>query len=61
LANRLWWKTADFLYDRQEHLCFRGESYLQRTEKNGQKMFWSRGNGRGWAACRAGAVPSQKV
>ena len=44
-ANRLWWKTADFLYDRQEHLYFRDESYFQRTEKNGQKMFWPRGNG----------------
>lgn len=45
MANRLWWKTTDFLYDRNEHLYFRDESYFQRTEKNGQKMFWSRGNG----------------
>jgi unsaturated rhamnogalacturonyl hydrolase len=45
LADRLWWKTAEFLYDRQEHLYFRDESYFQRTEKNGQKTFWSRGTG----------------
>lgn len=45
LADRLWWKTADFLYDAREHLYFRDESYFTRTEKNGQKVFWSRGNG----------------
>lgn len=40
-----WWKTSDLLYDPQEHLYFRDASYLHRTEPNGQKMFWSRGNG----------------
>jgi len=45
LADKLWWKTADFLYDRDEHLYFRDESYFDRVEKNGRKMFWSRGNG----------------
>lgn len=39
LADRLWGKTADFLYDDQEHVHFRDESYLQSTEKNGKKMF----------------------
>lgn len=45
LANRLWWKTTDFLYDKQEHLYFRDSRYFDQREKNGQKIFWSRGNG----------------
>jgi unsaturated rhamnogalacturonyl hydrolase len=45
IANQLWWKTTDFLYDPTEHLFFRDESYFTRKEKNGSKVFWSRGNG----------------
>jgi rhamnogalacturonyl hydrolase YesR len=45
LASRLWWKTADFLYDREDHLYFRDEKYMTLKEKNGAKVFWSRGNG----------------
>lgn len=45
IANVLWWKTTDFLYDTDEHLYFRDESYFDKKEKNGKKMFWSRGNG----------------
>jgi rhamnogalacturonyl hydrolase YesR len=44
-ATRLWWKTTDYLYDNEEHLYFRDGSYLQKKEKNGKKVFWSRGNG----------------
>jgi unsaturated rhamnogalacturonyl hydrolase len=40
-----WQKTSDLLYDKQEHLYFRDASYLNKTEANGKKMFWSRGNG----------------
>jgi Predicted unsaturated glucuronyl hydrolase involved in regulation of bacterial surface properties, and related proteins len=40
-----WWKTSDLLYDTKEHLYARDASYLTRTEANGQKMFWGRGNG----------------
>lgn len=40
-----WQKTSDLLYDKQEHLYFRDASYLSKTEANGKKMFWSRGNG----------------
>jgi len=43
--EREWWKTSNLLYDPQEHLYFRDATYLTRTERNGQKMFWSRGNG----------------
>jgi rhamnogalacturonyl hydrolase YesR len=44
-VDREWWKTSDLLYDPQEHLYFRDATYLHKTEPNGRKMFWSRGNG----------------
>ncbi|MEN9661273.1 MAG: Unsaturated rhamnogalacturonyl hydrolase YteR [Verrucomicrobiota bacterium] len=40
-----WWKTSDFLYDREEHLYFRDATYFAKRESNGRKIFWSRGNG----------------
>jgi len=40
-----WWKTSDFLYDKEEHLYFRDSTYFERREANGKKVFWSRGNG----------------
>jgi len=40
-----WWKTSDLLYDTKEHLYARDASYSTKTEANGQKMFWGRGNG----------------
>ncbi|HEX3437533.1 MAG TPA: glycoside hydrolase family 88 protein [Pseudacidobacterium sp.] len=43
--DREWWKTSELLYDPEEHLYFRDATYLKKTEENGQKMFWSRGNG----------------
>jgi unsaturated rhamnogalacturonyl hydrolase len=45
VAVKLWWKTYNYLYDPAEHLYFRDGSYLDKKEKNGQKVFWSRGNG----------------
>ena len=45
IAVKLWWKTTSYLYDSTEHLYFRDGSYLDKKEKNGQKVFWSRGNG----------------
>jgi rhamnogalacturonyl hydrolase YesR len=39
------WRTADFLYDKDEHLFFRDSSFFDKREANGQKVFWSRGNG----------------
>ena len=40
-----WWKTADYLYDKEEHLYFRDSTYFERREANGKKVLWSRGNG----------------
>lgn len=45
LANRLWWKTTDYLYDREERLFYRDSRYFEAREPNGKKVFWSRGNG----------------
>jgi rhamnogalacturonyl hydrolase YesR len=40
-----WAKTSQLLYDPQAHLYSRDATYISKTEKNGQKMFWSRGEG----------------
>ena len=40
-----WWRTTDYLYDRDEHLFFRDSSYFKKQEANGRKVFWGRGNG----------------
>ncbi|HTR40125.1 MAG TPA: glycoside hydrolase family 88 protein [Pseudomonadales bacterium] len=39
------WRTADFLYDTNSHLFFRDNTFFDKREANGQKIFWSRGNG----------------
>ena len=40
------WKiTASALWDPQEHLFYRDNTYFDQREKNGRKVFWSRGNG----------------
>ena len=43
--NKLWWRTSDYLYDTKEHLYFRDSRFFDKKEKNGAKVFWSRGNG----------------
>jgi rhamnogalacturonyl hydrolase YesR len=40
-----WWRTTDFLYDKDEHLFYRDSTYFDKREVNGQKVLWSRGNG----------------
>ena len=40
-----WWRTTDYLYDKDEHLFFRDSTFFQKHEANGKKVFWSRGNG----------------
>jgi rhamnogalacturonyl hydrolase YesR len=44
-AVKEWWHTTDYLYDKDEHLFFRDSTYFKRTEANGKKVFWGRGNG----------------
>jgi rhamnogalacturonyl hydrolase YesR len=40
-----WWLTSSALYDPAEHLYYRDDRFLTQREANGQKIFWSRGNG----------------
>ncbi|MBN8837116.1 MAG: glycoside hydrolase family 88 protein [Sphingobacteriia bacterium] len=44
-ACSLWWKTTDYLFDKEEDLYFRDSKYFDMREANGKKVFWSRGNG----------------
>jgi unsaturated rhamnogalacturonyl hydrolase len=43
--DKQWQLTNDLLYDPQEHLYARDESYKTKREPNGEKIFWSRGEG----------------
>jgi unsaturated rhamnogalacturonyl hydrolase len=43
--NRMWWKTTDYLYDKEEHLYYRDSRFFEQRARNGRKIFWSRGNG----------------
>ena len=40
-----WMITSDLLWDKEERLFYRDNSYFDKREKNGRKIFWSRGNG----------------
>jgi rhamnogalacturonyl hydrolase YesR len=40
-----WKRTSDLLYDKEEHLYARDAGYIGKREPNGQKIFWSRGEG----------------
>ena len=44
-AVKEWWRTTDYLYDKEEHLYFRDSTFFKKTEANGKKVFWGRGNG----------------
>jgi unsaturated rhamnogalacturonyl hydrolase len=43
--DREWHITSHLLWDPQERLFFRDATFFDKREKNGQKIFWSRGNG----------------
>jgi unsaturated rhamnogalacturonyl hydrolase len=40
-----WAKTSQQLWDPDAHLYYRDATFIGKTEKNGQKIFWSRGEG----------------
>ncbi len=44
-AMREWAITNTVLWDDQEKLFFRDNTYVDKREANGSKIFWSRGNG----------------
>jgi rhamnogalacturonyl hydrolase YesR len=43
--DREWDTTTALLYDHEKHLYFRDATFLDKHEKNGEPLFWSRGNG----------------
>ena len=43
--DREWNITTDLLYDKDKHLYSRDATFLNKHEKNGENLFWSRGNG----------------
>ena len=43
--DRQWWITSKLLYDPANSLYFRDATFLDKKEKNGQPLFWARGNG----------------
>lgn len=45
LAVNHWWRTSDYLYDKEEQLYYRDSTYFDKRESNGKKVFWGRGNG----------------
>jgi unsaturated rhamnogalacturonyl hydrolase len=45
LADSLWWKTTNYLYDPKDSLYYRDSRFFVQREANGQPVFWSRGNG----------------
>jgi unsaturated rhamnogalacturonyl hydrolase len=42
---KMWDKTTNYLYDKDEHLYYRDSRFFTQKEANGKKIFWSRGNG----------------
>lgn len=43
--DRLWRLTHEYLYDKDEHLYYRDDSFFEQRTITGEKVFWSRGNG----------------
>ena len=44
-ANREFWLTVEYLFDKDSSLFFRDSRFFSKRESNGEKIFWSRGNG----------------
>ena len=44
IMNSMFWETTDRLYSESDSLFYRDKSYLDARSKNGEKVFWSRGN-----------------
>jgi rhamnogalacturonyl hydrolase YesR len=43
--DKQWWITSRLLYGSKDHLYSRDATFLDRHEANGEKVYWSRGNG----------------
>jgi len=47
-ADKEFWATVNFLWDKEDHLFFRDSKFFEKREKNGEKVIWARGVG--WVA-----------
>jgi rhamnogalacturonyl hydrolase YesR len=43
--HKMFWDTYDYLYDKEENLCFRDSKFFDKKTPSGRKTFWARGNG----------------
>ncbi len=43
--HKMYWDTAEYLFDKNRGLFYRDQRYFYRRSKHGEKVFWSRGNG----------------
>jgi len=43
--DQLYWDTTDFLFDKEAGLFYRDSRFFDQRDKNGGRIFWSRGNG----------------
>jgi unsaturated rhamnogalacturonyl hydrolase len=44
-ADKEFWATTDYLYDRTDHLYYRDSRFMTQRDTSGRKIFWGRGNG----------------
>jgi unsaturated rhamnogalacturonyl hydrolase len=44
-AEKEFWVTHELLYDKEAHLFYRDSRFFARRGDDGEKLFWSRGNG----------------
>ncbi|MFS4467482.1 glycoside hydrolase family 88/105 protein [Maribacter sp. 2210JD10-5] len=40
-----WWATSEYLYNPDDRLFYRDDTYFDKKTKNGKPVYWSRGNG----------------
>jgi rhamnogalacturonyl hydrolase YesR len=43
--HAFFWDVHNELFDRNDHLFYRDNRFIEQRTKNGKKIFWSRGNG----------------
>ncbi len=43
--HKMYWGVVDHLFDQRRGLFYRDQRFIDKTNKNGKKIFWSRGNG----------------
>ena len=43
--HEMYWDTAEYLFDKEAALFYRDQRYFFHRSENGEKVFWSRGNG----------------